>query len=135
MIYHFDTNAVSDLMTGQTKIRDRFSFLSRSHQFSFSAIVRGELRYGLERVPAGRRRGLLQARFDVIVGQIPIDLVDQGVAETYGQVKYACELAGLPRDANDLWIAAAAITRGAILITRDADFNLIPKLRTEDWSR
>ena len=44
------------------------------------------------------------------------------------------ELKGLPLDSNDLWIAATAMLLDAVLVTRDADFHQVDRLRTEDWT-
>ena len=35
---------------------------------------------------------------------------------------------------NDLWIAATALSLGAVLVSRDADVRGIPGLTVEDWS-
>ncbi len=69
-------------------------------------IVRGEILFGIERMPAGRRRA---------------ELARIAAADFYAGVKRALELRGRPMDENDLWIAATALALGAALVTRDDD--------------
>ena len=35
---------------------------------------------------------------------------------------------------NDLWIAAAALVLGAVLVTNDQGFKHVPGLTVEDWT-
>ncbi len=60
-------------------------------------------------------------------------LPDQGVSEEYGELK--AELAGLGRliPDNDLWIAAAARKYALPVVTRDAHFGHVPRLKTLAW--
>ena len=37
-------------------------------------------------------------------------------------------------DENDLWIAATALSVGAVLVTMDSDFRRVDGLRMEDWT-
>jgi predicted nucleic acid-binding protein len=37
-------------------------------------------------------------------------------------------------DTHDLWIAATALALGAVLISRDNDFQQIDGLTVEDWT-
>jgi tRNA(fMet)-specific endonuclease VapC len=48
-------------------------------------------------------------------------------------VKVARERGGLVLDENDLWIAATALELGAVLVTRDSDFQRIDGLTVENW--
>jgi predicted nucleic acid-binding protein len=41
---------------------------------------------------------------------------------------------GLVLDENDLWIAATALVLGAVLVTRDLDFQAIECLVVESWA-
>jgi predicted nucleic acid-binding protein len=36
-------------------------------------------------------------------------------------------------DENDLWIAATALSVGAVLVTMDSDFERVEGLTVEDW--
>jgi len=54
--------------------------------------------------------------------------VTPDVARRYGRVFSQLRRAGTPIPVNDLWIAAAAIDRGAHLLTFDSDFGRVAEL-------
>jgi predicted nucleic acid-binding protein len=99
-----------------------------------SVIVVGEIRYGLERLPAGKKRTDLEARGARILGTLPAELVTADADEVYGRLKASLESQGVNPDDNDLWIAATAFTHGAVVVSRDQFFRQVPGLQTEDWS-
>lgn len=59
--------------------------------------------------------------------------IDNRISEQYAQIRVYLESQGQKMDANDLWIAAAAIAEDAILVTADEAFGRIPGLKTENW--
>lgn len=126
-----DTNAVSDLMRDHPQVKARAA--SYSDPIGTSVIVLGEIRYGLERLPPGRKRSDLEARAATILGTLPAELVTGDVAEVYGRLKASLQSQGVHRDDNDLWIAATALVQGATFISRDQFFRQVPGLQTEDW--
>ena len=66
---------------------------------------------------------------------LPVEPVTDAVAEEYGRLKRALELQGISLQDNDLWIACAAKTLGATLVSRDQIFSQIPGLQVEDWTK
>src|SRR5262249_829073 len=127
-----DTNAVSDLMRDHPQLKARVA--SPPGPLVTSAIVRGEIYYGLERLPAGKKRADLEARAQTILAALPCEPITERVAEVYGRLKAFLDGRGLNLQDNDLWVAATALTLGAILVSRDQMFNQIPGLRVEDWT-
>ena len=127
-----DTNAVSDLMRDQPQIKARIA--TYLDPVATSAIVVGEIRHGLSRLPAGKKRTDLEARAQAALILLPIEPVRETTAQTYGDLKASLESQGLNLDDNDLWIAATALTNGSIVVTRDQIFSKIPGLQVEDWS-
>jgi tRNA(fMet)-specific endonuclease VapC len=99
------------------------------------AIVRGELQYGIVRLPDGPKRGKYTARVTQILRALHCLPVTEQASDRYAEIRRAVELAATPLDDNDLWIAATALSLGAILVTRDSDFSRITGLVIEDWSR
>jgi tRNA(fMet)-specific endonuclease VapC len=52
----------------------------------------------------------------------------------YAEIKHQCRVKGVSLDENDFWIAATAITFGAVLVTRDDDFSRISGINAENWA-
>jgi predicted nucleic acid-binding protein len=127
-----DTNAVSDLMRDHAALKSRIA--SHLDVIATSAIVVGELWYGLDRLPAGKKRTDLQTRAEYILAALRIDPITQPIAEAYGHLKATTEGQGLNLDDNDLWIAATAIVGGHVLVSRDQIFGRIPGVPVENWS-
>jgi predicted nucleic acid-binding protein len=127
-----DTNAVSDLMRDHPQVKARVG--QHADPITTSVVAVGEIRYGLERLPAGKKRTDLEARARTILAAVRIDPVTEPIADAYGRLKASLESQGLNLDDNDLWIAATAITLGSVLVTRDQIFWRVPSLQAEDWS-
>jgi tRNA(fMet)-specific endonuclease VapC len=58
---------------------------------------------------------------------------DIETAHWYGEIKNILRLKGRPLPENDIWIASIALQHNLTLITRDAHFNEIEKLKTIVW--
>lgn len=100
-----------------------------------SAVVEGELRFGVLRLPAGRRRRALARAFVRILGSLDEVLpITRAVVRRYGRLKAGLEAQGTPAGENDLWIAATALAHRLVLVTRDRAFRQMPGLQVEDWS-
>jgi tRNA(fMet)-specific endonuclease VapC len=127
-----DTNAVSDLMRDHPKVKARVA--QHPDPVLTSVIVAGEIRYGLSRLPQGKKRKDLEARAQSILAALGIEPVTEPIANYYGNLRASLEGQGLNLDDNDLWIAATALTHGYLVVTRDQDFSRVPGLQVEDWS-
>jgi predicted nucleic acid-binding protein len=98
------------------------------------AIVRGEVRYGLERLPAGKRRANLETKANAVFATLPIESVTAAAADIYGTTRRILELQGYNLSDNDLWIAATTLSLGAVLVSNDQGFTHVPGLVVEDWT-
>lgn len=127
-----DTNAVSDLMRDDPKVKARMG--SHPDPVLTSVVVVGEIHYGLSRLPVGKKRRDLEARALSVFALLVIEPVTQLIAEAYGRLKALLESQGLTPGDNDLWIAATALTFGHLVVTRDHIFSQVPGLQAEDWS-
>lgn len=134
-IYLLDTNALSALMNEEPRVVAHAASLGPRDRTAINTIVRGEILFGLARMPQGRRRREVEAKAAHYFAQIPCEDLGEGVAGVYARIKFDCARNGTPLDENDLWIAAAALERGAVLVTSDTDFQRVGGLRTEDWTR
>ena len=134
MVFLLDTNAISDLMRRSPNLERRIRSIVTSDRVAVSTIVRGEVLYGIERLPTGKRKSDLRAEADDVFASIPSESVPDGAADVYAALKADCERRGVVLDENDLWLAATARVLGATLVTRDADFRAIVGLLVEDWT-
>jgi tRNA(fMet)-specific endonuclease VapC len=96
-----------------------------------SAIVLGELEYGVANSAESRRDQNRQALLD-FVGAIQVLPLTESVAEMYGQLRAA--LKKQPIGPNDTWIAAHAMAMQLPLITNNTrEFSRVPDLMTDSW--
>ena len=64
MIFLLDTNAFSDLMREHPTVDARILSLSEQDNVVICSVVRGEILYGIVRLPQGKRRADLQSKAD-----------------------------------------------------------------------
>ena len=134
MIYFLDTTAVSDLMAGEPRTTARMAAVRSPDRVVTSPVVRGEILFGIARLPAGKRRTGLENNAARVFSSVPCEPTPVGAADHYAAAKLSCELAGAPLADNDLWIAASALHGGAVVVSRDAHFKRVPGLAVEDWT-
>jgi predicted nucleic acid-binding protein len=91
-------------------------------------IVRGEILFGIARLPPGRRRTELEETGGQFLATVRCEPVPERAGDFYAAVKLARQQRGLTLDENDLWVAATALALGATLVTRDSDFGGIDGL-------
>jgi predicted nucleic acid-binding protein len=135
MIYLLDTNAVTDLLREHPKALASLAGLQATDRLVTCSIVKGEIRYGLDRLPEGKRRSELEAKSNRLMASLPCEPVPEGASDHYARIKLNRQRRGLSLDENDLWIAATAFVLGATLVTRDADFGGIDGLMVTDWTK
>lgn len=128
MIYLLDTNAISDLMRGAPHVEGWLAELHGLDQVVTCTVVRGEILFGIARLPVGRRRTELEQTGRQFLDSISCEPIPERAADHYAAVKLARQQRGLTLDENDLWVAATALALGATLVTRDGDFSGIPGL-------
>ncbi len=130
-LYLHDTNTVSAVMADDPKVKAR---LALQPNIITCAIVRGEVRYGLERLPIGKRRTDLEHKAIMVFASLPIVPITSAVGDIYGRSRRSLELQGFNLSDNDLWIAATALSLGAVLVSNDQAFSRVPGLTVEDWT-
>jgi len=116
-----DTNVVSELMRPTPAdavvgwIRAR-----RAGELFTTAITVAEIRYGIERLPGGRRQDLLRTTADGAFAAFDDQVLsfDGAAALHYASVVTRRDDAGLPIDEFDAQIAAICQANGARLATR-----------------
>ena len=128
--YLLHTNAISDLVRHpQGAVQRRIAAVGAGNLCT-SIIVAAESRFGTEK--RGSRRLLRQleavlAGLEILPFETPADRV-------YAELRADLERRGLPIGANDMLIAAHALTLGCILVTaNEREFSRIRGLQIENW--
>jgi tRNA(fMet)-specific endonuclease VapC len=91
-------------------------------------IVRGEVLFGIARLPPCRRRTEVEDTGRQFLASVRCEPVPERAGDFYAAVKLTRQQRGLTLDENDLWVAATALALGATLVTRDSDFGDIDGL-------
>ena len=102
-----------------------------------SVVTIGELRHGIERLPAGRRRAQLD---EWLREELPLRFegrvlsIDAAVANAWGTIVGQRERTGLPISTMDAFVAATAEVHELTLVTRNAsDFKSSVKTIYNPW--
>ncbi len=132
MRYLLDTNIVSDLVRNpQGRIAQHIRKI-REAQVCTSMIVAAELRYGSAKKQSAR----LTAQLQTVLGALEVLPLQAPADTTYGALRTRLEKAGRPIGANDLLIAAQALTLGYTIVTdNEKEFAQIKDLPRENWLR
>ncbi len=117
-----DTNIVSVLMgTSPSREVTAWYTVQDSTTIYLTTITRAEVRYGIARLPQGKRRDLYRRAADELFTRqlartLPFDAL---AADTYGEIVAERERQGRPIGIADAQIAAIARTHDATIATRD----------------
>ena len=132
MRYLLDTNTVSDLVRKpQGKVAERILKVGET-KVCTSIVVAAELRYGAEKKQSPR----LSAQLEAVLGALEILPLEKPADVSYGSIRAQLERAGKPIGANDLLIAAQALTLGYTVVTDNGkEFSRVKRLQVENWLR
>jgi predicted nucleic acid-binding protein len=118
-----DTNVISELMRAKPAPVVLEWFAARSlSELATTSINLAEVRYGLGRLPFGRRRRDLETKFNSFASrgfEIRVFDFDVPASEAYGDIVVARERAGRRLEGFDGLIAAIAKSRGVPIATRN----------------
>lgn len=133
-----DTNVVSEIMRPAPNPRV-LNWLDHQPPQSIwiTTVTLYELRYGLQSMPAGKKRtallALLQHWLNEVV-QHRIASFDEAAAQQAADLASALKLKGQPRDARDTMIAGIVVASRATLATRNTKhFDDIAKSVVNPW--
>ncbi len=125
--YLLDTNIVIAMFANEVNIEVERQNTGRV--FLPSPVI-GELYYG-ERNSDRPIENI--ARINRLTERIPNISCNLETARWYGIIKNQLRRRGHLIPDNDIWIAAIALQRELILVTRDAHFNEVESLHLEKW--
>jgi len=134
-----DTNVISETMKPNPNLGLLGWLAEADEDRTFlSVITLMELRYGVERMAAGRKRKRLEEWLD---HDLPLRFegrilaIDSRVADTCGKLVARSESLGRPIETRDALIAATAEIHGLTLVTRNVtDFEPTVKQLLSPWS-
>ena len=122
-----DTNVIIALFAAERNVLQR---LEKADQVFVPAIAVGELLYGA--LKSGPARSNV-ARIEEFAAANSVLACDLETARHYGRIKDRLRRKGRPLPENDIWIAALARQHRLTLVSRDAHFAEVEKLRVASW--
>jgi tRNA(fMet)-specific endonuclease VapC len=103
----------------------------RPGDIAISAITLAELEYGVAKSQAKERNKKALSQFIIPLEVLPFD---HAATVCYGQIRADLERKGQPIGANDLLIAAHALSLDALLVTNNMkEFARIEDLKLANW--
>jgi predicted nucleic acid-binding protein len=134
-----DTNVVSELMraTPEPTVLAWLQQTSSTGLYT-TAVTVAEIRYGIARLPEGRRRQTLHQAADEIFAAFPRQVLpfDLAAASAYADVAAGRERDGNPISGFDGQIAAICRSQAAVLATRNTkDFTDTGISLIDPWQR
>jgi tRNA(fMet)-specific endonuclease VapC len=123
-----DTNAYVHLLRGDEKV---MAYLAQADIVYMSVFVLGELYAGFKAGSKEKNNKQLLQKF-LLKPTVTVLEATMETADIFGLLMPSLRKAGTPIPINDVWVAAHALETGAILVTYDDHFALIPGLRLWD---
>ncbi len=133
MAYMLDTNHWIYLLKGRSPALARKLDRIDPQDVRFCSVVKEELYYGAHK--HANREARLAILGELFARHDSADF-DNAAAEEAGRLRHGLEKRGEVIGPHDLQIAAIAVTNGWVMVTNNIkEFQRIPKLKLEDWSR
>lgn len=120
--YFLDTNIIVEHLRGNSSVS---SYLVENNSFVISAIVLGELEFGIQNAKQYEKHTKQLKDF---MDGVQVIHLDEKTAVFYGKIKTDLRKVGKPIPDNDIWMAALTMQYNAILLTNDAHFKNIEAL-------
>ena len=120
-----DTNVLIKFLRGNEKIA---KVVSTYEQILVPTVVIGEYKAGVAVETAVGHQQLSALEMFLDSTAVKIVGVTEDVANAYARIFRVLKANGTPIPQNDLWIAACAITKGAVVYSLDTHFSNVPLL-------
>ena len=124
-----DTNIYSAFKNGNKKIRD---ILENADEILIPVTVLGELYSGFQ-IGSLTEKNLTELDKFLSKSGVSIVEITKGIAFRYGFITKKLRKQGTPIPTNDIWIAAATMDTGSILLSSDKHFKKVPGLMVLDF--
>jgi tRNA(fMet)-specific endonuclease VapC len=133
MTYFLDTNICIYLLKGTFPSLKERLLATKPKDIMIPSIVYGELLAGAKTSNAPEKSAGFVTAF---VSQFEITPFDEAGAEAYGRIRADLLAAGLKGGANDMIVAATALSRSGVIVTNnEKDFLRFTGVRTENWTK
>ncbi|MBT8339735.1 MAG: type II toxin-antitoxin system VapC family toxin [Desulfatitalea sp.] len=133
--YLLDTNVVSEAIKKSPNQSVMHHFARYQQEIATASPVWHELQYGCTRLPASKKRTLIEAYLsEVVWNNLTILPYDEKAANWHAVQRARLELNGKSTSFVDGQIAGIAATNGLTLVTRNiSDFASFSDLILENW--
>lgn len=129
-----DTNVVSELTKPAPNASVTHNLARYEADCAIGAPTLEELHFGCARLPPGARQDWLHRWITGLATRIEVLPYDQTAAAWLGPERARLAALGRPASRADGEIAAMAVTRGLLLVTRNVkDFDAFATLVVQDW--
>lgn len=122
-----DTNALSAFADGSSRA---IAVLESVSEVLVPVIVLGEFRYGIMH---SRRRREYETWLEQYLPAFRVLEITAETALEYAQLRSELRHLGSPIPANDIWIGALCRQHDLPLLSRDAHFDHVKRLRRQTW--
>lgn len=134
MRFLLDTNVLSEPLKARPNANVVRQLAIHDGHVAMAAISRDELRFGVEHMPAGKRRDAFREAIARLRNHYPV--LDVDAAEWHARERARLEAKERQPGCADVQIAAVAATLLLTLVTANArDFRHHDELTVVDWSR
>lgn len=136
MIYLLDTNNISYLIQKRPAIAGKIADAGGLNNLSLAAISAAELRFGVERMPEGRRKRDNLTDLLTVLSGIEIRPFTEDAAAAFGWAAALLEDAGVAFSFPDLAIASIALIEDTTVASNDGFFEHVQRvceLKFERW--
>lgn len=127
-----DTNIVSELWHRKLGARIVDRWAEHQAEIGISAVTWQELLFGAAKLPASKKRQLLEEFLVLIRQNIRIVPFEEEAARWQALERARLRTIATP-PYGDTQIAATAAVNGLVLLTLDGDFRIFEGLKTESW--
>jgi tRNA(fMet)-specific endonuclease VapC len=132
-----DTNVLSEPMRQQPDAAVMAQLEEGGHRLYTASVVLHELRYGMQRLPTGRKRERLESYVQsLLTSGLTVLAYDTSAALWHGDQRASLEAQGVKPPFAHGQIAAIAATHGLVLVTRNiSDFEIFDGVELLNWSQ
>jgi len=130
-MYMLDTNICIYVLNHRTdKLRNKFKV---TPDLCISAVTHAELQFGIENGKASLRKERRE-QLSLFTRRLQVFPVGAEVGSLYGRVRADLKSSGEMIGGNDLFIAAHALSEGAVLVSNNLRvFGRVRGLKVENW--